>query len=233
MTQVTSGYEQNSFSSLKSRGLPRASNLCCPKFAELHCVLEPQKNSKVELLLLQGKKHDIHLLGKLSPYFRSCVSQELLKTKLSTNEKLPSLCYSCNRTLDQRLEKTISFNRIKLKKRAFPTLKDNKDEETVEQLTPWKYNKEHYASRTETNCTPFQRFEKAHSFMQFNKQCIDRSPPRILPEVIKITPQKKKTPESKGKRMYNVGLAPPPTPIVRYIRDLTPELRNLFVIKTA
>ena len=185
MTQVTSGYEQDPFSSLQSRGLPRTLILCCPKFTELHCVLDPRKHSKVELVLVQEKKHNIHLLGKLSPYFRSRVSQELLKNKSSTNEKLPSLCYSCNRTLDQRLEKTISFNRIKLKKRAFPALKDNKEKDTtLQRLTPWKFNREYYTSSPETNYTPFQRFEKDQSFMQFNKQCLDRSPPRILPEVI-------------------------------------------------
>ena len=232
MTQLLPGHQQNPCSTLKTRGLTRALIPCYSKATELQNSLDTKQHSKVELVLLQGKKHEAHLLGKLSPYFRSCVSQELLKSKLSSSEKLQSLCYSCNRTLDRRLEQTISFNRIKLKRRAFAAMKNDKDEDTAEQLTttPWKYNREQqYTSQTETSCTPFQRFEKAQSFAEFSKKCFsNRSPPLILPEVIKITPQKKKTPRPKASSILDVGLAPPPTPIIRYIRDLSPEVRNIF-----
>lgn len=235
MAQVLSaGYEPNPFSTFKTKRLPRTLNPCCSKATEFYTVFDSKQQSKAELVLLQGKRHDAHLLSKLSPYFRGCVSQELLKAKLSTSEKLPSLCYSCNRTLDRRLEQTISFNRIKLKRRAraIPALKDNKDEDTAEQLTttPRKYSREQqYTFQAEASCTPFQRFEKAQSFVQVNKPCCDHSSPLILPEVIKINPQRKKT-QLKANGVYDVGLVPPPTPIVRYIRDLSPEMRNLFAI---
>ena len=237
MTQVASGFEQNAFSNFKtrSRGLPRVLIPCCSKGTELQPALHAQQHSKAAFVILQGKKHDVHLSSKLSPYFRSCVSQELLK---ATNDKLPSLCFSCNRTLDRRHEQTISFNRIKLKRRAIPTIKDEeKDEDMHEHLTtssPWKYNyREQLTSQNGTSCTPFQRFEKAQSFAEFNKQSSTRSPPLILPEVMKITPQKKTTPQHKINRVHDAGLVPPPTPTVRYIRELSPELRSLFVIRMA
>lgn len=240
MTQVLSGLEQNPFSTFKSNGLPRVLPIpCCSKGSELQPALAAQEHSKAELVLLQGKKHDVQLLSKLSPYFRSCVSQELLKANLSRNEKLPSLCFSCNRTLDRRHEKTISFNRIKLKRRVIPDVKDeHKEDDTHEHLTtssPWKYNyrEQLFTSQNATSCTPFQRFEKAQSFALFNKQCATRSSPLILPEVTKITPQKKTTPQQKTNKVNDVGLVPPPTPTIRYLRDLSPELRSLFVIRMA
>ena len=239
MTQVSLGYEQNPFSSFntsKRSGFPAVLNPCCSKATEYHCrIMDPKQHSKVQLVLLQGKKHEAHLLSKLSPYFRNCVSQELLNDKMSTSDRLPSLCFSCNRTLDRRLEQTISYNRIKLKRRALPAMKEDKNEDIVEQLVttaPWKYNREQQF--VDTSClTPFQRFEKAQSFMEFNKECFNRSPPLILPEVIKITPQKKKSPRQDASKMLDVGFAPPPTPIVRYIRELSPEVRNMFAMTMA
>lgn len=240
MAQVASGFEQNPFSAFKTKGLPRVLPIpYCFKGSELQPALAAQEHSKAEVVLLLGKKHDVHLLSKLSPHFRSCVSQELLKANWSRNQKLPSLCYSCNRTLDRRHEQTISFNRIKLKKRAIPDIKDeHKVDDMHEHLTtssPWKHNyrEQQFTSQNATSCTPFQRFEKAQSCAEFNKQCFTRSSPLILPEVIKITPQKKTTTRQKTNRVYDVGLVPPPTPTIRYLRDLSPELRSLFVIRMA
>lgn len=232
MAQVSSRYEQNPFTTLKTRGFPKVLNPCGSNQSELLSIVGSKQHSKSELVLVQRKKHDTHLLSKLSPYFRSCVSQEFLETKQSTaDEKLPSLCYSCNRNLDRRLEKTISFNRIKLRRRVLTKAKDKSCEDRVEKLpaTPWKYNRE----QTDLSWTPFQRLEKAQSFAEFNKRCSNRSPPFILPEVIKITPQKKKNPQRKAVKSYDTGLAPPPTPIIRYIRDLSPEVRNIFSITMA
>lgn len=240
MTQVNSRFDHYPHSTFKttSKGLPRVLIPCYSKGADVQTALNQQEHSKAAYVLLHRKKHDVHLLSKLSPYFRNCVSHELLKGNWSTNEKLPSLCYSCNKTLDGRHEKTISFNRIKLNRRAFPPIKDSEDnkEDMHEQLTtssPWKNNyRDHH--QTGSSCTPFQRFEKAQSFMEFSKHCFTRSPPLILPEVIKITPQKKTTARQKDNRVNDVALVPPPTPTVRYIRDLSPELRtSLFVITLA
>lgn len=244
MAQVASGFEQTPFNTFKTKGLPRVLPIPWSRGSELQPTLTstqaPQEqHRKTELVLLQAKKHDVHLLSKLSPYFRSCVSQELLKTNWYRDEKLPSLCYSCNRTLDRRHEQTISFNRIKLKRRAFPGIKDeHKEYDMHEHLTtssPWKYNyrEQQFTSQNATSCIPFQRFEKEQSFALNNKQCLTRSSPLILPEVIKITPQKKTTPRQKTTKVHDVGLVPPPTPTIRYLRDLSPELRSLFVIRLA
>ena len=107
-----------------------------------------------------------------------------------------------------------------------------------EQLTtssPWKSNNREYQQtyKNATSFTPFQRFKKAQSFVAFNEPIYTRSPSFILPDVIKITPQKKTTTRQKNKKVYDVGIAPPPTPNVRYIRDLSPEVRNLCVLAMA
>lgn len=239
MTQMVTGFPQNPVGTFKTKGVPRVFALpCCSKGSELQPVLDTQEHSKAELVLLQAKKHDVHLLSKLSPYFKSCVSEELLKANWSSNENLPSLCHSCNRTLDRRHEQTISFNRIKLKRRAIPNINgEHKDDDMHEHLTtsnPWKYNyrEQHLTSQNGTSCTPYQRYEKAQSFAELNKQCFTRSSPLILPEVTKITPQKKTTPpRQNAHRVHDAGLVPPPTPTIRYLRDLSPELRSLFVIR--
>ena len=227
MTKVSSRYEQNLFSTLKTKGCPKVLKPCGGKQNELLSIVGTKQHSKAELVLIQGRKHDTHLLSKLSPYFRSCVSQKFLGTKQSTaSEKLQSLCCSCNRSLDRRLEKTISFNRIKLRRRFLTKAKDKSCEDRIEKLpaTPWKYNRE----QTDLSWTPFQRCEKAQSFAGFNKQCSNRSPSFILPEVIKMTPQKKKNPQTKAINSHDAGLTPPPTPIIRYVRDLSLEVRNIF-----
>lgn len=232
MTYVVLGFPQNPFGSVKTKGISKVCALpSCSKGSELPLVLDAQEHSKAELVLLQAKKHDVHLLSKLSPYFRSSVSKELLRANLSSNETLPSLCHSCNQTLDRRHEQTISLNRIKLKRRAIPSIKgENKEDDMHEHLTtssPWKY------SYREKHLT-CQRYEKAQSFAELHKQCFTRSSPLILPEVIKITPQKKTTsPRQKVHRVHDAGLVPPPTPTVRYLRDLSPELRSLLMIRMA
>ena len=159
MAQVSPRYEQNLFSTLKTKGFPKVLNPCGSNQSELLTIVGSKHHSKAELVLFQRRKHDTHFLSKLSPYFRSCISQEFLETKQSTaGEKLPSLCYSCNRSLDRRLEKTISFNRIKLRRRVVTKAKDKSCEDRVEKLpaTAWKYNRE----QTDLSCTPFQRLRK-------------------------------------------------------------------------
>lgn len=241
MTHVVLEFPQNPFGSVKTKGISKVCALpSCSKGSELPLVLDAQEHSKAELVLLQAKKHDVHLLSKLSPYFRSSVSKELLRANLSSNETLPSLCHSCNQTLDRRHEQTISLNRIKLKRRAIPSIKgENKEDDMHEHLTtssPWKYSyrEKHLTCQDGTSCTPYQRYEKAQSFAELHKQCFTRSSPLILPEVIKITPQKKTTsPRQKVHRVHDAGLVPPPTPTVRYLRDLSPELRSLLMIRMA
>ena len=241
MTQVVPGLPQNPFGAVKTKDIPKVFALpCCSKRSELQPVLDARGHSKAELVLLQAKKHDLHLLSKLSPYFRRAISKELLKANWPSNETLPSLCHSSNRTLDRRHEQTISFNRIKLKRRAIPNVKgEHKEGDMHEHLTtssPWKYGyrEQLLPSQNGASCTPYQRYEKAQSFAELNKQCFTRSSPLILPEVIKISPQKKTNPpRQKVHRVRDAGLVPPPTPTIRYLRDLTPELRSLFVIRMA
>ena len=242
MAQVVTEFRQNPFGAVKTKG---TSNLkvfelhCCSKGSELQKELDAQEHSKAELVLLQSKKHDVQLLSKLSPYFKSSVSKELLKANWSLNENLPSLCHSCNRTLDRRYEQTISFNRIKLKRRAIPNVKGEfKEGDMQEHLTtssPWKYisyKEKHLTSQNGTSFTPYQRYEKTQSFAEINKQSLTRSSPLILPEVVKITPQRKTTPpRQKVHSVHVTGQVPPPTPNVRYLRDLSLELRSLFVIR--
>ena len=239
MTHVVLGFPKNPFGSVKTKGIPKVCALSsCSKGSQLQPVLDAQEHSKAELVLLQAKKHDVHLLSKLSPYLRSSVSKELLKANWSSNETLPSLCHSCNRMLDRRHEQTISLNRIKLKRRTIPNVKgENKDDDMHGHLktsSPWKYSyrEQHLTCQDGTSCTPYQRYEKAQSFAELNKQCFTRSSPLILPEVIKITPQKKTAPpRQKVHRVYDAGLVPPPTPTIRYLRDLSPELRSLLMIR--
>lgn len=84
MAQVVTGLPQDpfgetSFSLGETKSIPRVFALpCCSKGSELHPVLDAQEHRKAELVLLQAKKHDVHQLNKLSPYFKSCVSKGLL-----------------------------------------------------------------------------------------------------------------------------------------------------------
>ena len=244
MTHEVLGLPQNPFGSVKTKSIPKVFALpSCSKGSELQPLLDAREHRRAELALLQAKKYDAHLLSKLSPYFRSSVSKELLKENWSSNETLPSLCHSCNRTLDRRHEQTISFNRIKLKRRAIPNVKggERKDDDIHEHLTtssPWKhrYREQHLTSQDGTICTPYQRYEKAQSSAELSKQCFTSSSPLILPEVIKITPQQKTTTLPRQKvhtAVHDSGLVPPPTPTIRYLRNLSPELRSLFVIRMA
>ena len=242
IAQVNSRFEQNPHNILetKSKNLLRILIPCNFKGTELQTAFDQKEHRKAALVSPYRKQHNDHLLSKLSPYFRNCVSHDLLRAKLSSQDKLPSLCYSCNKALDGRHEKTISFNRIKLKRRTFPVITGDEDhkEDMREQLTtssPWKNNNREYQQtyKNATSFTPSQRFKKAQSFVEFNEPIYTRSPSFILPDVIKITPQKKTTTRQKNKKVYDVGIAPPPTPNVRYIRDLSPEVRNLCVLAMA
>lgn len=243
MAHVVTESRQNPFGA-QTKGTPKVLALPrCSKGSELQPVFDAQECSKAELVLLQSKKHDVQLLSKLSPYFKSSVFKELLRANWSSNElvNLPPLCHSCKRTLDRRHEQTISINRIKLNRRAIPNVKgDSKEGDIHEHLTtssPWKYisyKEQHLTSQNGTSCTSYQRYEKAQSFAELNKQSCTRSSPLILPEVVKITPQKKTTPpRQKAHSGHDTGLVPPPTPTVRYLRDLSPEMRSLFVIRMA
>ena len=121
MAQVSPRYEQNLFITFKTKGFPKVLNPCGSNQSELLSIVGSKQHSKAELVLFQRKKHDTHLLSKLSPYFRSCISQEFLETKQSTaGEKLPSLCYSCNRSLDRRLDNSGSFQTISEGYQRFP-----------------------------------------------------------------------------------------------------------------
>lgn len=65
--------------------------------------------------------------------------------------------------------------------------------------------------------------------LELNKQCFTRYLPLILTRI----KDKRTTPTRQTvHRVHDAGLFPPPTPTIRYLRDLSPEIKNgLFLLQ--